>query len=161
MLLLQLFGSLGVIFKFTPGLVIFAPFHLWGRGEQEFPFTTIPRNTDLPFPFLKIGNEFSIPVFVGMLISHSRSRPQKSKSHYHSPLLWGLWTCLVLTQVSDLVCKRWGGWAWAAATVRAIKSSAILGSIHMQALALTMTHKSQGSQKMATFAILLLFGQLH
>ena len=58
-----------------------------------------------------------------MLISHSRSRPQKSKSHYHSPLLWGLWTCLVLTQVSDLVCKRWGGWVgrWAAATVRAIK----------------------------------------
>ena len=35
---------------------------LEGRGEREFPFPTIPRNTSLPFPFPKIWNDLLIPV---------------------------------------------------------------------------------------------------
>ena len=35
---------------------------LWGRGEREFPFPTIPGNTSLPFPFPKVGNGFFIPI---------------------------------------------------------------------------------------------------
>ena len=32
------------------------------RGEREFPFPAIPRNTGLPLPFPKIVNDFFIPV---------------------------------------------------------------------------------------------------
>ena len=32
------------------------------RGEQEFPFQTIPGNTSLTFPFPKVGNGFFIPI---------------------------------------------------------------------------------------------------
>ena len=67
-----------------------APFRsLWGRGEREFSFPTIPGNTGLPFPFPKIGIDFFIPVpksweyyfsfpfpfpKFGNAIFHSRSR---------------------------------------------------------------------------------------
>ena len=38
--------------------------NLWIRVERVFPFRTIPGNTGLRFPFLKIGNDFFIPILV-------------------------------------------------------------------------------------------------
>ena len=34
------------------------------RGEWEFPFPTIPRDTSVSFPFLKVGNAILIPILV-------------------------------------------------------------------------------------------------